>query len=250
MNGTLKFITSPTGKDLIEITRLWHGVFKDDEAFVSALINSDSYAGAVCVYFEDELGGMAHLIKTEKNNAYYCYAVATNEKYRRQGVCKMILDYLKLKCEKDGAELLLHPASDKLSDYYRKHEFAPLGYSYEMKCQGDGGDLFEISPNEYKRIRDFQFEGLGYYPWSAEILGMTGARFIAFDIDGEYMAAAIVNEKVCEIAAPVHMLGRAIKRAANVAETVVMADDSPFGNSASVMGYNVQQYTYFNLFLD
>ncbi len=250
MNGTLKFITRPEGKELLAVTRLWQRVFFDDEAFVSALITSYSYAGAVCLFFDKELGGMAHLLKTESGGAYYCYAVATDEKYRRQGICKRILDYVKEKAKSEGMALLLHPADDKLSAYYKKQGFEPLAYSYEIKCRGDGGATFDISPEEYKRIRDFQLDGHGYYPWSAEILRLSGARFIGFDIDGEYMAAAIVNGKVAEIAAPIHMMGRATRRAANAAEAIVMSDDSPVGNRVAVMGYNAPQYSYFNLYLD
>ena len=164
MNGTLKFITRPAGNDLLAIAKLWQRVFSDDEAFVSALIDSDSYEGAVCMFFENQLGGMAHLIKTEGGGAYYCYAVATDEKYRRQGICKRILAYAKEKAKNDGVALLLHPASDSLSEYYKKQDFQLLAYSYEMKCQGDGGAIFDISPDEYKRIRDFQLDGSGYYP--------------------------------------------------------------------------------------
>lgn len=250
MNGTLKFITRPEGKELLAITKLWQRVFHDDEAFVSTLIASDSYEGAVCIFFDNELGGMAHLLKTEGRGAYYCYAVATDEKYRRQGICKRILDYIKEKAKNDGVALLLHPVDDRLSEYYKKQGFVSLAYSYEFKCQGDGGAIFDISPEEYKRIRDFHLDGLGFYPWSVDMLKLTGARFIGFDIDGEYMAAAIVNERVSEIAASVHMTGRAVKRAANAAKAVVMPDDSPVGNSVAVMGYNVAQYSYFNLYLD
>ena len=78
MNESVKFITSPKGEYLKKITKLWCKTFGDDEAFVSSIIASKSYAGTVCAENNGELIGMAHLIKLEnKSRAYYLYAVAT-----------------------------------------------------------------------------------------------------------------------------------------------------------------------------
>jgi len=250
MSETVKFITSPKGESLEKIIDLWGRIFGDSQAFITSVISSESYAGAVCVECDGILVGMAHLLSLEGNKkAYYCYAVATAEEYRGKGICTSILAFLKDKCERENAALLLHPAHSGLVSFYKRHGFESLSYSYEISCQGDGGQHFEISPAEYKLQRDFQFGGAGYYGWSENILALSGVRFIGFEIDGEYMCAAVSDNLVCELCAPPHMLGKAARRAANLAEKVLMIDSLPVGADVSVMGFNAE-FSYFNLFLD
>ena len=74
--------------------------------------------------------------------------------------------------------------------------------------------------------------------------------FIGFDIDGEYMCAAVSEDKVCELCAPPHMFGKAAKRAANSNGKILMLDNVPIGAEVAVMAYNAVDFSYFNLFLD
>ena len=249
----VKFTESPCGENLFGIIKLWSEVFGDDESFISKFVCCGDYAGAVVAEYENKTVGMAHLISLEGNRkAYYCYAVATDADYRGRGICKEILEFIKEKCRAENAALFLHPATDSLAAYYRKHGFAPIAYSYTMECEGDGGKVHQISASEYKRIRDFQFDGYGYYGWSEDMLELSGLSFISFDIDGEYMAAALYGNKIYELCAPPHLQGQAARRAASASgsATVVMSADSPACAQVSVMAYNCSEFSYFNLFLE
>ncbi|MBR6650386.1 MAG: GNAT family N-acetyltransferase [Clostridia bacterium] len=251
MNESVKFITSPDGEYLKKITELWSKTFGDDEAFVSSIIASKSYAGAVCAESNGELIGMAHLIKLEnQSRAYYLYAVATAAEHRGKGICSSILNFLKTKSTEEKFALLLHPADKGLAEFYNKNGFSPVLYFYEISCSGDGGNYFEISCAEYKSQRDFQFGGNGYFGFDEDMLSLSGLKFIGFDIDGEYMCAAVSVDKVCEVCAPPHMLGKAAKRAANSAGKILMLDSVPIGAEVAVMAYNAVDFSYFNLFLD
>ena len=251
MNESIKFITKPDGEYQKKIVKLWEDTFGDSEKYILSVISSDFYSGMAYAECNGELLGMAHLLRLESGKkAYYCYAVATAEEHRGKGICKNILDFLKEKCKEENSALLLHPADDNLAAFYKRHGFQPLSYTYGISCQGDGGAYFEISSAEYKLQRDFQFGDAGYYGWSEQSLKLSGLRFIGFELDGEYMCAAVSGRTVCEICAPPHMMGKAARRAANSAEKVLMFDFSPVGADVAVMGYNVFEYNYFNLFLD
>ncbi len=247
------FVKTPSGELLKNIISLWQKVFGDDESFVCRLVSSESYVGAFCTEYGGELLGMAHIISLESSRkAYYCYAVATTPACRGRGICRHIMKHAAAMCEAENAALLLHPASEGLADYYRVCGFVSLSYSYSVGCEGDGGAFSRVSAAEYKRIRDHQLGGMGYYGWNEDMLGLSGLEFISFDIDGEYMAAAFRDGEIVELCAPPHLLGRAAKRAASVGGkcTVVMLENSPLDAQTSVMGYNCPEFSYFNLFLD
>ncbi len=251
MNVIVKFITSPFGEYLEGIVNLWKNVFGDSEEFVLNIMSSKSYIGAAIALMDDKLVGMAHLLGLEGEiKAFYCYAVATSEEYRGKGICKNMMMYLKDKCAEENASLLLHPAEKSLVAFYEKLGFSVFSYDYEFACQGDGGKLYEISPSEYKLQRDFQLGGKGFFGWDENVLSLSGLKFYGFDIDGEYMCAAVSEAKVCELCAPPHMLSKAARRAANIVGKVVMEEANPLGAEVSVMGYNVSNYSYFNLYLD
>lgn len=251
MNVNIKFITELSGENLRGIVRLWENVFSDSEEFISAVVSDDSYAGSAVAMFEDKIIGMAHLFSLEgENRAFYCYAVATSEEHRGKGIGKKIMTCLMDRCKEEKCAMLLHPADNYLEAFYKRLGFSSLSYSYEISCQGDEGDFYDISSSEYKKQRAFLFGGKGYYGWSESMLTLSGVRFIGFDIDGEYMCAAVSENKVCELCAPPDMMGKAARRAANIAEKVLMEETNPIGANVSVMGYNVSEYSYFNLFLD
>lgn len=251
MNVIVKFMTVLSGENLLGIVRLWNKVFGDSEDFILAVATSESYAGAAIAMRDGEIVGMAHLLRPEgEKKAYYCYAVATSEEYRGNGIGKELMNCLAHKCKDENCALLLHPADNSLENFYKRLGFVSLTYSYEIDCQGDGGIYHEISSSEYKLQRDFLFGDIGYYGWGRDILDLTGLRFIGFDIDGEYMCAAVSDERVCELCAPPHMIGKAARRAANLAKKVLVFESNPLGADVAVMGYNVSEYSYFNLFLN
>ncbi len=251
MNVIVKFITELSGENLRGVVRLWQDIFGDSEEFISAVVADDSYVGAVVAIYEDRIIGMAHLFSLEgKERAWYCYAVATSEEHRSKGIGKKLMTYLVDKSKEENCALILHPADNSLEAFYKKLGFSSLSYSYEISCQGDGGKFYHISPSEYKQQRDFFFGGNGYYGWSKSMLSLSGLRFIGFDIEGEYMCAAVSENRVCELCAPPDMTGKAARRAANIAEKILVEETNPIGANVSVMGYNVSEYSYFNLFLD
>ncbi len=253
MDVEVIFEEQPRGKYLFDVILIWKKVFGDDEEFILKIINSEEYAGVAYALYNDNVVGAAHLICVEgSTKAYYCYAVATDEKYRKNGIATLVMNCLKDKCTGEGAALLLHPANSSLANYYKRLGFNILSYSYTAKIQGDGGTFSVISPNEYKKIRDFYYGSKGYYGWSHNILGMSGLKFVAFDYNGEYMAAAVRKGKICEICAPIDLLGVCARRAASVDECadMIIFDNYPVATDVAVMGYNCPCFEYFNLFLD
>ncbi len=232
---------------------LWMSTFGDSADFIGAVTGSESYYGAVVAECDGELAGISHLLRVSgERPGLYIYAVATDERYRNRGVCTEMLELLKTYSLGQGLSLLLHPADVGLASYYRRRGFVPLSYRICDIAEGDGGKYTEITAEEYLSVREFCFGGRGFYGWTEDVLSVSGLRFIAFDIDGEYCGAAINGATVCEICASPVSYGKAVRRAARAAGTasVMTLTDIPLGAEVAVMGYNCDDYSYFNLFLE
>ena len=253
MNLTVKMIEKDIEYPASDIKSLWSEAFGDDEGFIEGVITSPDYRGAVCAFLDGELIGAAHLLAfAGRDDALYCYAVATSERSRGLGICSEILSLLRRYSDENNVAILLHPASRSLSGFYEARGFKPLAYTHSYRCTGDGGSYNAVSVSEYAHIRDFAYGGRGYFGWSEDVLSLTGLSFIGFDVDGEYCAAAVYGDKIYEVCASPLSYGKAVRRAASFAgeATVLEQTDVPLGAVCSVMGYNVNDYTYFGLFIE
>ncbi len=254
MELNIKLLKNVTERLIFDISPIWAEAFGDGVDCVRAFLEGREWQGAIVAYNGEDAVGMLHLLGTEGDGrAYYIYAVATAGAFRGKGVCRDILEFAKELSFSENVPLLLHPSSEKLAAFYRKRGFAPLQYNYSVPCEADGGDFSVIMSAEYKNIRDFSFGGRGYYGWSERMLDLSELTFIGFDIDGEYCAAAVDNNTVYEICASPFSLGKAARRAASFCgdfAEIRMVESEPLGAEASVMGYNCNEYSYFNLYLE
>lgn len=116
--------------DRKQIISVWQSVFGDDEKYIADFLEKCGKKRCLGVFVGEELGAMLFLIDCtfEGMSGAYVYAVATLEKYRKQGFMRKLLDYSK---RLDYDFLCLVPAEEYLFSVYSKFGFEPKLYSFK-----------------------------------------------------------------------------------------------------------------------
>jgi hypothetical protein len=85
----------------------------------------------------------------------YIYAVATDEKYRGQGICKALMAQVHRQMEKEKKGTILVPANDALRAFYEKLGYQNFGGIAEMTCVASGIPLpvEKLTANTYAQRR-------------------------------------------------------------------------------------------------
>ncbi len=127
-----------TENDKKGLYALWHEVFSDPEEIIDDYYNTVIKAeNTVMAETDGKIVSALYLIETEivhkgkAYKAYYVYAAATDENYRRQGIMKNLLDYsTSLAKSRNIDYLFLHPERNRedLYNYYSKAGFKTAFY--------------------------------------------------------------------------------------------------------------------------
>lgn len=163
------------GNDKEGLYSLWQRVFGDSKEFLDKFF-SVFYKEKNTVVCRDngKVVSMLFLIPadiTVKNvsfKAFYIYAAATDENYRKQGIMSKLLDFSREYSEKAGFDFLfLHPANDGLYNYYEKNGFCTAFYERNT----------EVTRNMLEKTN---FGNYNYVRWNCDTV-----NFNSFMSDGE-----------------------------------------------------------------
>ena len=147
--------------DYEDIIRIWNNAFGDTEEYILKFL--DKFAQFV--YILDNVAVMTLFpVTLNDKKGHYIYAVAVDERSRKQGYGKKLINFAK---EIKEDFLVLVPADRGLFEYYKKLGFCDnsnIG-EYEMKTLEE-----KISAREYYELRDRFFDGKNYIKWSEDIL--------------------------------------------------------------------------------
>lgn len=211
MNYYIRELKTLTESELLGICDLWSSSFGDDKEFITSFYEKMPVHSTVCCFFEDIPVSMAVLLRV--GSAYYGYAVCTLESHRRKGLCRLIHNYIREKCEAEGIEYFVHPASEELSAYYLKLGMKPVLSYFEVRTISfDKETVLDSSPEEYARIRDLYFGGNNYYPWDVSALQFmkdNGVSFKTAFICGCECGCALEGNTIIELCAPEYLSGNA-----------------------------------------
>lgn len=116
---------------------LWQSCFGDDKETIDMFFKSSfSYENAVICTDKAEVVSQLFLLPEklslgEKEHfAYYIYAAATAESYRKQGIMGSLLEFTSsLAADRKADYLFLVPATEHLFDYYEKFGFYKAVYA-------------------------------------------------------------------------------------------------------------------------
>ena len=172
----------------IEKTALWQQAFGDSKAFIEGFFRT-GFSPDRCRFLEKD-GALAAILywfdcRWNGKKVAYIYAVATDEQFRGQGLCRQLMEdthrhlrYL----DYDGAALV--PAAAGLFQMYEKmgyRGFCPM-VCKTVSAGGEPVAVRRISPEQYAALAKTWLPGGSVVP-GAEMLSFYGTygQFYAFD---------------------------------------------------------------------
>lgn len=212
-------LSSPKYKE--KMYSLWQSCFGDDRETIDMFFkNSFSYENAVICTDKAEVVSQLFLLPEklslgEKEYfAYYIYAAATAESYRKQGIMGSLLEFTSaLAADRKADYLFLVPATEKLFDYYEKFGFYKALYAEKTVFKLAGGkplDIKSTEPSDIKKAalkREKLLKGVNRVVWReneiklfSDFLGDDGKIVFGDDFYVSYSPAAngvFVMELLC-----------------------------------------------------
>lgn len=213
-------LSSPKYKE--KMYSLWQSCFGDDGETIDMFFkNSFSYENAVICTDKAEVVSQLFLLPEklslgEKEYfAYYIYAAATAESYRKQGIMGSLLEFASaLAADRKADYLFLVPATEKLFDYYEKFGFYKALYAEKTVFKLAGGEPLDIKstePSDIKKAalkREKLLKGVNRVVWReneiklfSDFLGDDGKIVFGDDFYVSYSPAengVFVTELLCE----------------------------------------------------
>ncbi len=213
-------LSSPKYKE--KMYSLWQSCFGDDGETIDMFFkNSFSYENAVICTDKAEVVSQLFLLPEklslgEKEYfAYYIYAAATAESYRKQGIMGSLLEFASaLAADRKADYLFLVPATEKLFDYYEKFGFYKALYAEKTVFKLAGGkplDIKSTEPSDIKKAalkREKLLKGVNRVVWReneiklfSDFLGDDGKIVFGDDFYVSYSPAengVFVTELLCE----------------------------------------------------
>lgn len=213
-------LSSPKYKE--KMYSLWQSCFGDDNETIDMFFkNSFSYENAVICTDKAEVVSQLFLLPEklslgEKEYfAYYIYAAATAESYRKQGIMGSLLEFASaLAADRKADYLFLVPATEKLFDYYEKFGFYKALYAEKTVFKLAGGkplDIKSTEPSDIKKAalkREKLLKGVNRVVWReneiklfSDFLGDDGKIVFGDDFYVSYSPAengVFVTELLCE----------------------------------------------------
>ncbi len=251
MEFVLREIYKPTEGELSGIVALWAEAFGDDENFIRSFYERMPVSSTVCILDGERIVSMALLLKAQ--GAYYGYAVSTLKEYRGKGLCKMIHEYIKEKCERENLEYIIHPADKSLESFYEKLGMKTVSSYYEVSVTPEkNAKLRSIDESEYSYMRDLYFGGYRYCGWGVDALKFmkdSGIEFLSCSIDGVECAAAVDSGTILELCAPDDLFGKAASAFLPEGGMVRFFSSANHIDNPGIMSFSGKE-VYFNLFLE
>ncbi len=144
---------------LTGLRQLWQASFGDSDANLDCFFRT-AFSPDWCHYLEKDGAPVSALYwlpcSLDERNIAYLYAIATNEAFRGQGLCRQLMIETHEILKSQGyAGAILVPAEQGLFDLYRKFGYRVCCVCREFTC--DAGEsavaLRSVDTDEYARLR-------------------------------------------------------------------------------------------------
>ena len=167
-----------SGSDHTRLKALWGGIFGDSPEMVEVYFDLRHRDENMLVETrDDDIAGMLSMLPLRILSpgssfaARYIYAVATDPKYRNQGVSTRLLDHAHALMQSRGeAAAILVPASPSLFDFYLKRGYQTVFSLDITRLEGASlppfpkdGRFAPCTPGEYAGLRDKAFASSRLY---------------------------------------------------------------------------------------
>lgn len=137
--------------DIPVLKNLWQICFGDRMRYIDVFFNKMFVAkNTLVAEVDNKIAGVVYVLdrSLEGKRFMYGYAIGVFPEYRGNNICEKMLDFLKKKAKEENCIFGLHPANDKLAQFYQR-----IGLN-EMYC------LKVVDASEYNSDKTYQFETL------------------------------------------------------------------------------------------
>lgn len=146
-------------KDTAQLRALWQQAFGDTDSFLDSFFHTAySPDRCRCLYKDGQLAAMLYWFhcQWEEKALAYLYAVATNEAFRGQGLCRTLMEDTHAHLKGKGYHgTILVPNGAHLFGLYEKLGYRTCGYVSEFSCTASSApiSLQRITAKEYATLR-------------------------------------------------------------------------------------------------
>lgn len=255
--------------DVQTLKNLWQICFGDRmryiDVFFERMFNAEN---TVVSEVDGKLAGVVYLLERKLNDRkfLYGYAIGVFPEYRGNGICEKMLEFVKVKAEKKGCIFGLHPANDKLTEFYKRIGLNEMYYLKEVEVSNSDSDvvleLQSINAEDFYMMRKKAFSNnvewdesaLRYILENGESVKKISLQnrdvyFVISRCKG-YTLIKETNASDEEVV----LLNNSIRRHCNSDKVVYLLQSEsalPGVLKPEILGFSQKDYTvYMNLFLD
>lgn len=192
--------------DIPTLKKLWQACFDDAISYIDTFFDEMFVAdNTVVAQISDDVVGVVHLLKRTLNDKtfLYGYAIGVFPECRGKNICKSMLDKIREYTKKNDILFGLHPANEKLAEFYQRiglnamyslKEVDATEFSYPEKY-----NLTDITADEFLNMRKEAFKNCVEWDKNALNYMLTNCETVKkIDIDGveRYFVLSSNNEQV------------------------------------------------------
>ncbi|MDD3174692.1 MAG: GNAT family N-acetyltransferase [Herbinix sp.] len=161
-----------------QLKEIWKESFKDSEEYIEFFLkNRFVPQQTVIAISNNKVVGATYLLPAEIDMGYgsipvlFGYALGSLKEYRGQGISKHILDFIFQYCDANHYVFTFYPANEKLVAYYESIGLTKVGnikkfhFINNHKVMVEKVFLADIASEEYAKLRNNFFAGVGYLKW-------------------------------------------------------------------------------------
>lgn len=146
-------------RELAALRTLWKQAFGDEDPFLDSFFKVGfSRERCRCAVVDGVVAAAAYWFEVAQNKRKlaYIYAVATDERFRRRGICHELMAHIHGVLREDGYDgAILVPGSESLFRLYESMGYRPFGAMERRSCEAGekAARLEKLSKEEYARLR-------------------------------------------------------------------------------------------------
>lgn len=148
MNFTLRYAKN---EDIPTLKNLWQICFGDRMRYIDVFFEEMFKAeNTVVCTLGEKICGVAYILDRKLNfkKFMYGYAIGVFPEYRGNGICEKMLEFIRKKAASENCIFGLHPANDKLTEFYKR---IGLNEMYSLK---------EVDASDFDSDKTFLFENI------------------------------------------------------------------------------------------
>jgi len=151
--------------DVPTLKNLWQICFGDRMRYIDVFFEKMFVAENTVVSTADgKLAGVVYVLERRLNGKkfMYGYAIGVFPEYRGNNICELMLNHIKKKAEVEGCIFGLHPANEKLAEFYQRIGLKEMYSLKEIDASVYNSDKIykfgDVSAEEFYKLRTEAFK--------------------------------------------------------------------------------------------